>query len=200
MIEWVEELRAGFTEEFGTGPKIVTLATVEGSRREPRARARSVVCRRLLDHGILLIASDARSNKNWQLRQNHLAEVCTWLPKLGRQFRLSCWGVVIDHKEATPDEKRVPELLATPLLRETVWGEMSEAARALFFWPPPGEPLVANSAAFPEAVRTGLPPDNFEVLGLMPEEVDLLDLSAHPHRRRRWRREAGQWRAEVVNP
>lgn len=45
MIEWVEELWAGFTAAFGTGPKVVTLATVaagsggmECAGREPVTR------------------------------------------------------------------------------------------------------------------------------------------------------------------
>ena len=63
MIEWLEELRAGFTAEFGTGPKIVTLATVASG--VPRARA--VVVRAVTDAGSLAIASDARSRKNNQL-------------------------------------------------------------------------------------------------------------------------------------
>jgi pyridoxamine 5'-phosphate oxidase len=192
MIEWVEQLRADFTAEFGTGPKVVTLATAE---RDGTPRARSVVVRGLRNGGAIVVASDARSEKNKQVRRRDNAEVCAWLPSVRRQYRLACWAAIIGETLAAtspfePDPHR---------LREEVWGEMSEAARALFFWPTPGEARVDGPAAFPESVRTGLPPTNFELLYLLAMEADVLDLSGHPHHRHRWRRDTG-WAVQEINP
>ena len=192
MIEWLEELRAGFTAEFGTGPKIVTLATVASGV----PRARSVVVRAVTEGGSLAIASDARSKKNNQLDYGGRAEVCVWLPKIRRQFRLSCAGRVCgEHREhVESDELNVDDL------RHQVWAEMSEASRATFFWPKPADPRLPDDTAFPAAVRTGLPPENFELLFLRPREVDLLELNVHPHRRRIWDIRDNAWKAWEVNP
>lgn len=206
MIEWVEELRAGFTEEFGTGPKVVTLATVDGAGRP---RARSVVCRRFgeteLEEGLLLVASDARSRKNDELTLHAPAEVCAWLPKIRSQYRLHCRSSLI--ARMPPAAGPMGEAMTNPgfgpnlrNFREQVWSEMSESARALFFWPDPGQPLVADPSQFPAAVRTGLPPDTFVLIALIPDEVECLDLRQHPHRRRRWRTDGQVWTVEELNP
>lgn len=201
MIEWVEELRAGFTEEFGTGPKVVTLATATdiGS-----PRVRTVVCRDVTDDGMLLVASDRRSEKNGEARHRPPAEVCVWLPTPRRQFRiqgmvsvLSASGVVKWHGYEREDQ--VDRIRG---FRDRVWTELSESARALFFWPHPGRPIVRDPAQFPQAVRTGLPPDNFEVLCLSTNGVELLDLRPHPHRRREWSRDRDtpNWDVFDLNP
>lgn len=201
MIEWVEALRAGFAAEFGTGPKVVTLATVEDGGVP---RARSVVCRDVTDDGMLLVASDRRSEKNGQVRSCPPAEICVWLPTQRRQFRvrgmvsvLSAAGTVkwYGYERAT-DERRIRAF------RERMWSELSEESRALFFWPHPGEMLVREPALFPKAVRTGLPPDNFEVLCMSTNTVELLDLRPHPHRRVRWMRDRDtpHWEVGEYNP
>jgi pyridoxamine 5'-phosphate oxidase len=192
MIEWVEELRAGFAAEFGTGPKVVTLASVD-ERGIPRAR--SVIVRSLTDDATLVVASDARHEKNRQLAGGRYAEVCAWLPAARRQFRITCRATVIGG--GPPD--LAPALEGWQALREQVWTEMSEATRATFFWPDPGMPRVQDPSAFPPAVRTGLPPTNFELLYLRAEAVDVLETASHPHRRRRWRRDTN-WAADEINP
>ena len=191
MIEWVQELRAGFTAEFGTGPKVVTLATVETEGLfEPYPRARSVVCRRLEPDGALLVASDERGRKNRQVATRQAAEVCAWLPSVRRQFRLFCEARLI---RGTADA-------GASALREQLWTELSESARALFFWPQPGAPRRAGADAFPDVVRTGLPPENFTLISLAPIDVDLLELAGHPHRRRRWRLDEAGWSVQEINP
>jgi pyridoxamine 5'-phosphate oxidase len=189
MIEWVEQLRAGLTGEFGTGPKIVTLATVDEGGAP---RARSVVVRMLRDDGALLVACDIRSDKDVQLRIRPRAEVCAWLPSLRRQFRVA--GDVDLFSEPTGGPA------GGEAVREQVWAEMSDSARALFFWPRPGAPRVWDNAAFPQAVGAGLSPSNFEVLCLTPTSADVLDLVGHPHRRRRWTRHGAEWDVRDVNP
>jgi pyridoxamine 5'-phosphate oxidase len=191
MIEWVEELRAGFTAEFGTGPKVVTLATVETERVfQPSPRVRSVVCRRLDADGRLLVAIDERSRKTGEVAHRQAAEVCAWLPAVRRQFRLFCEAGLV-RAAGTGDRGG---------LREQLWTELSESSRALFFWPHPGAPRREADAAFPPAVRTGLPPENFALVSLAPIDVDLLELAGHPHRRRRWRLDETGWSVQELNP
>jgi pyridoxamine 5'-phosphate oxidase len=55
-------------------------------------------------------------------------------------------------------------------------------------------------AAFPKELPDDAPlPAWFLVLRIALERVELLELSGHPHRRRRWRLETG-WREESLNP
>ena len=78
-------------------------------------------------------------------------------------------------------------------------------AARLQHMPPPEAPRPhpghsALPAAFPKAIpASDPPPASFEVIVLTPQVVEHLDLNPHPHRRRRWSREAG-WAAEELNP
>lgn len=198
MIEWVQELRADLAAEFGTGPQIMSVATVDA---DGRPHVRSVVCRRI-EGPMLLIASDARSAKNQQIAGRPRVEGCFWLPKLRRQYRLAGSALVLGAGRSTVgnvDLKMDDEMLK---LREEVWADLSDTARALFHWPDPGRTRVPDPSLFPQAVRTGLPPDTFEVIALTPSGVESLDLRPHPHRRRRWRAttHAATWAAEDLNP
>lgn len=197
MIEWVEELRAGFTAEFGTGPKVITLATVVAGF----PRVRTIVCRQVTDDGVLVVASDARSEKNAQLRQTPTAEACVWLATLRRQFRLRGRASVIS--ATGPAEWHTSAgAQRVVALREVLWAELSEAARAMFFWPNPGERRDPDASHFPPSVRTGLPPDTFELVTLFPDYVETLDLRTHPHRRRGWSYDlvSGGMNSEELNP
>ena len=190
MIEWVEQLRADFTAEFGTGPKVVTLATVERDEGGWRPRVRTVVCRQLDEVGRVLVACDLRSRKLDDVRDQRSAEVCAWLPGARRQYRIQ------------GPARAITTITDGEGARERIWSEMSETARALFFWPTPGTPREPDAAAFPPAVRTGLPPGNFVVLVVDTIEVDVLDLTSHPHphRRRMWQWSDRGWAAEEINP
>jgi len=42
-------------------------------------------------------------------------------------------------------------------------------------------------------------PDHFLLLRIALSQVELLELTDHPHRRRRWREETG-WLEEALNP
>ena len=83
--------------------------------------------------------------------------------------------------------------------RERHWQMLSPGGRALWGWPPPGEPFDPE-AAFPEQLPDGSPlPNHFQLLRIALAQVDLLELTGHPHRRRRWRGESG-WAEERLNP
>jgi pyridoxamine 5'-phosphate oxidase len=186
MSEWVGELTRALGDEYGADrPRVCTLATVD---KAGLPRARSVVCRRVAPDGSIWIASDARSEKNEQLKANPQAEVVFWLPARKEQFRVQGSVKVLSEPGRDP-------------ARATLWGEMSDAARALFFWPTPGAKKLDVPESFPKSVDAETPPPaNFEVLVLRPRRVEHLQLKPHPHRRRRWML-AGNWQAaSEVNP
>ena len=182
-MEWLDELRAAMEAEKLTGRLIGTLATVDAGGLP---RARSVVCRRVDEKGAVWVASDARSGKNEQLRQNPHAELVVWLPTPRLQFRVQGEIRLLDAK-AGGDE------------RAKLWRELSDTARALFFWPAPGAPRAEGDAFPPTVPADRAAPDTFEVLVLSPDQVDRLDLKPQPHVRRRWRRR-DDWRGVDVNP
>jgi pyridoxamine 5'-phosphate oxidase len=181
MSEWAAEMRAAIDAEYGTRPRVAALATVD---QAGRPRVRSVVCRRIEEDGALWIVSDSRSDKNGQARANAFGEMAFWLPSRREQFRIAGGLEVV--------------LGSDPRLTQA-WQDLSDGARALFFWPEPGAPFDEGQEA-PRAVGVEAPiPPAFELLVLGPDHAEHLDLNPHPHRRRRWRRESG-WSVEVINP
>jgi pyridoxamine 5'-phosphate oxidase len=183
-MEWLRELRDALPQGSGGGPLIGTLATVDAAGCP---RARSVVVRRVDDAGRLWVTSDGRSAKNAELRANPAAELVVWLPEIRLQFRLR--GPVDVLNAGSPQDERL-----------VAWRELSDSARALFFWPEPGAARDDSSADAPSAAPASMaPPGWFEVIVLKPEEVERLDLRPHPHARRRWRQE-DDWRGADVNP
>ena len=183
---WIADLRAALDDQGG--PPTATLATVgDGPVGEgPVAEARTVVVRDLADDGGLTFTSDARSDKNAQLRANPSATLLFWLAKPKRQFRLLGTVAVL-----TADDPQ----------RQLQWAKLNDGARALFLWPPPGQPRDPNPAAFPPAVPADVAmPPSFEVLVLTPARAELLDLSQVPHFRQRWSGASGGWMGQTLNP
>jgi pyridoxamine 5'-phosphate oxidase len=182
-MEWLDELKKAIDAEKLTGRLVGTLATVDGGGLP---RARSVVCRRIDHRGALWVTSDARSSKNGQLRGNPHAEFVVWLPGPRLQFRVQGEVRILGAKGGGDE-------------RMGLWRDLSDTARALFFWPAPGAPK-AEGDVFPPAVPADRPaPDTFEVLILSPDQVERLDLKPQPHVRRRWRRR-DDWRGVDINP
>jgi pyridoxamine 5'-phosphate oxidase len=179
MPDWLDALRSDL--ERTPGPRVATLATVDGTSAE----ARSVVVRHIGDDGSLTFTSDARSDKNRQLRANPSATLLFWLPMTKRQYRLAGHVAI-----APPDDPR----------RAAQWARMNDGARSLFLWPPPGDPRDAD-AGFPSAVPAETPvPASFELLVFTPVRVELLDLTGSPHLRKRWLPSADGWSGQTINP
>jgi pyridoxamine 5'-phosphate oxidase len=181
---WVNILRDALRDECRDAPPILTLATTSA---DGRPRARSIVCRGIREQGEILMVSDARSEKNAELRSGPHAAAVFWLPRARKQFRIE--GTVQVYDGTVPSA-----------VRTEMWAGLSDASRALFFWPAPGALRTLDPAAFPrEVADAGPPPTNFELLVLAAEQAEYLDLSVHPHARCRWRR-AGGWEREEINP
>jgi PPOX class probable FMN-dependent enzyme len=184
LRDWIDDLRAALADEYGDRPHVGVLATVD---RDGRPHGRSVVGRRVEGGGDVWIATDMRSYKNGHVRHTPMAELVFWLPSRREQFRIGGHVSVVC---STDDDPR----------RLDLWRSLSDATRAMFFWPPPGRPLDPDAGAFPEAAPADAePPADFELLIVHPDTVDHLDLGPTPHRRRRW--QAGSdWAEEVLNP
>lgn len=182
-MEWLGELQSALDKEFGASSRIMILATVDASGAP---HARCVVCRRIDDEGRLYIATDARTEKNAQLRSDRRCELVFWLSRVRCQFRLCGDARVVAYPE---DEA----------LRRKIWRGMSNEARSLSFWPTPGI-AAASDDTFPQAVSADVPPpQTFEVVVITPRQVDRLSLDSHPHRRRIWRSDT-RWVGVDVNP
>ena len=179
---WVGSLRGALDSEYGMKPRIGSLATVDGAGR-PRVRA--VVCRRVEDDGTLWVASDSRSAKNAQVRAHPVGEIAFWLPSRREQYRAG--GAV---EILAPDDPR----------RAVLWRELSDSARALFFWDAPEETMSDPPGPNPRSVPAAAAiPETFEVLVLRPDRVESLDLKPHPHARHRWKAADG-WSGEAIHP
>jgi pyridoxamine 5'-phosphate oxidase len=174
--EWLESLRELLRKEYGDRPPTVSLATI-GLDGSPRAR--TVVLRDIEGEGLHIFVSDARSEKNQELRKRPEAELVHWLPGQRVQFRVMGTAVVIRAGAQFHERLRV-------------WRDLSDATRAMFFWPAPGERRVEGWEDFRDSVGADVdPPESFELITFLPMSVDRLDLNPHPHERRRWLRAEG---------
>ena len=182
-VPWLAELREA--KETVHGPTLVYLATL-GKNGSPRVR--TLVVRGVEEDGSLLSCSDARSDKDDQLKSDPRAEGVLWFEEPKVQFRLrgECRVVSVGDDDDA--------------LRERVWKKLKDSGRMLFAWPEPGGPR-ADDSQFVEGVgEDAAVPDNFEVLRLSAAEVDRLDLSQTPHRRTIWTPDGGEWSGREVNP
>lgn len=134
----------------------------------------------------LNLLTDGRSLKPEELAIQRAVELCWLLLRARCQFRLRGSRLFL------PAELEQRE-------RQRHWQELTPGGRALWGWPPPAAPLDLD-ALFPEE----LPDDtamsaHFHLLRLSLEQVELLELTHHPHRRRRWRAEMN-WKEQRLNP
>ena len=149
-------------------------------------RNRTLVFRGWADGASLDLLTDGRSAKVGELRQQPAVELLWLLPKARCQFRLrgSLLNLPAD-LEASDSQRH--------------WQALSPAGRALWGWPPPGAPLQPGTPFPCELADDGPIPEHFRLLRIALEQVELLELTDHPHRRRRWCQGDG-WREQSLNP
>lgn len=175
-------LEASLSAEFGPRPRVAALATGDA---EGFPHVRHVVVRRVDSRG-LWIAVDSRSEKVGHLRSRPRAEIAFWLSTRREQFRISGVAEQIDDRNSGD--------------ARSLWSALTDASRALFVWPDPGAPRADDLSRFPATVALDSTiPGSFLPLRLVPDVVEQLELSPHPHRRRRWRA-ARSWQEEELNP
>lgn len=181
---WRPLLR-GAREREGRSPaaRWLQLATVAS---DGTPRVRTLVFRGWAGPAGLDLLTDGRSAKPTELARQPAVELCWLLPKARSQFRLR--GAVM--------ELQLEQLQRE---REQHWQRLTPGGRALWGWPEPGQPFEA-SAVFPEELGDNVPiPPHFQLLRIAIEQVELLELTGHPHHRRRWHASDG-WREQRLNP
>jgi PPOX class probable FMN-dependent enzyme len=140
-------------------------------------------------HRDLLFATDCRSEKLRSLRRNPEAALCWYFPRTREQFRLTGTVTVVDR------ETRDTSLART---RVDVWGSLSKATRAQFFWPNPSEPRTGRFVIPSTTVK---PSASFCLLILAPSRVDHLCIEKSPHHRFIHELQPdGTWSQREVNP
>ncbi|MFN5119368.1 MAG: pyridoxamine 5'-phosphate oxidase family protein [Cyanobacteriota bacterium] len=181
---WRALLR-GAREREGRAPQArwLQLASVAA---DGTPRVRTLVFRGWAGPAALDLLSDARSAKPDELRFQPMVELCWLLPRARSQFRLR--GAL----QCLPPELENQE-------RQRHWQALTPGGRAVWGWPPPGAALD-RGGAFPAELPDQTPlPEHFLLLRIALVQVELLELTGHPHRRRRWQLEHG-WREELLNP
>jgi pyridoxamine 5'-phosphate oxidase len=181
---WRPLLRAARQRE-GRSPhaRWLQLATVG---RDGGPRVRTLVFRGWAGPHDLDLLTDGRSSKAAELIQEPRVELCWLLPKARCQFRLRG-----QHRQLSPEDN-----LAA---RNHHWQQLNPGARALWGWPEPGAAFDVDGP-FPAELADGTPlPDAFELVRIQVTQVELLELSGHPHQRRRWRADQG-WQEQRLNP
>ena len=154
---------------------------------EGHPKNRTVVFRGFgVDDVSLLVITDSRSEKIVELKQNASVEVAWYFTRTSEQFRISAVTTCVDYRCQSEEDSA---------LREQVWQQLSEAARAQFFWRSPGRPVDTGTIA-PVTVT---PPETFALLKLTPVAIDHLVLSKVQTRRRSQLKD-GRWHEHWVNP
>jgi len=184
---WRQLLR-GAREREGRSPQArwLQLAT---TATDGTPRVRTLVFRGWAELSALDLLTDARSAKPAELAGQPAVELCWLLPKARSQFRL---------------RGKVFTLPADVATRERLghWHRLTPEGRALWAWPPPGQPLDGSQPGgpIPQHLPEEAPmPEHFLLLRILLDQVELLELTGHPHRRRRWRASTG-WEEEPLNP
>lgn len=154
---------------------------------------RTIVFRGFLnDTNQLMAITDGRSDKIAQIIHQPWAEACWYFTKTREQFRL--FGRLqiadADHREHT---------LKTT--RQNIWQQLSDKARAQFYWPTPGETRTNGQGFASHTVDPTHPPTYFCLLLLEPTQVDHLELRGNPQNRYRYQMtEDNRWQKIPVNP
>ncbi|MFM1813125.1 MAG: hypothetical protein RLZZ336_2063 [Cyanobacteriota bacterium] len=181
---WRPLLRAA-REREGRSPaaRWLQLATVA---TDGTPRVRTLVFRGWAGPAALDLLTDGRSAKTGELAHQAAVELCWLLPKARNQYRLR--GMLLS---------LVPDQLHRE--RRQHWARLTPGGRALWGWPQPGAPLDRDGP-FPVELPDEAPiPGHFVLLRIAISQVELLELTGTPHRRRRWLA-AQQWREQDLNP
>ena len=142
------------------------------------------------------LLTDGRSAKLTELQSNPAVELAWLLPRARAQFRLRGQAQILAAAPASAEHHHH-------------WQVLTPGGRALWGWPLPGAPF-SGAEAFPAELPPETPiPANFVLLRIALQQVELLDLSGHPHRRRRWcagdgdgdgNRDGDGWSETELNP
>jgi pyridoxine/pyridoxamine 5'-phosphate oxidase len=182
MANWISIVRGNLATEYGDNPPVCTLATVD---LRGRPTARSMILREVRKNdGALLFISDRRTRKDDHLRANPHAEVVFWLAMQGRQIRIRGEAAVVG---AEQDD----------FMRRGWWEQISDASRGIFLWSCGKQ----DATQPPKPVDADAPmPSTFELIVVVPAEVEILDMTKTPYERTQYAQKDGAWNAEPLCP
>ena len=174
---WRQRLKASQSKEGNLASnRWIQLANVS-ENNQPRVR--TVVFRGWLDNSTMLIYTDKRSEKYEDLKNNDNIEVLWLFFRTKSQYRF---------------KGRISELKDN----DKYWDNLFNRSKDQWFWPSPGKvidqkndiSLIDNKLA---------KPNNFSVLKIKINEVDLLKLEKPLHKRYIWKK-IDKWKCIEVNP
>ena len=174
---WRQSLKASQSKEGKLASnRWVQIANVS---KNNQPRVRTVVFRGWLDNSTMLIYTDKRSQKYVDLETNNNIEVLWLFFKTKSQYRFK--GKVYKLEDDYQ-----------------YWDNLLEKSKTTWFWPHPGKKINKNKII----PTTDIPlhkPNNFSVLKIYINEVDLLKLENPIHKRFIWKR-INNWECIEVNP
>ena len=177
---WRQRLRGALKREGRqVSARWLQLATVAA---DGTPRVRTLVFRGWSGAAQLELYTDGRSSKTAELTHQSQVELCWLLSKAKQQYRLRGTAVQV---AAAADQSQ--------------WRSLSPSGRALWGWPHPGQPFQSEAPFHQELPEDAPIPQHFIVVQISIQQVELLDLSYHPHQRLRWRLADG-WREQRLNP
>ena len=174
---WRQRLKASQSKEGKlTSNRWIQLANVS---KNNQPRVRTVVFRGWLDDSTMLIYTDKRSQKYRDLENNNNIEVLWLFFKTKSQYRFK--GKVTELKD-----------------NDKYWDNLFDKSKDQWYWPSPGKKIDIESIT---SSRNNLlsKPNNFSVLKIKIDEVDLLKLEQPFHKRYVWKK-IDNWRCVEVNP
>ena len=174
---WRQRLKASQSKEGKLASnRWIQIANVS---KNNQPRVRTVVFRGWLDNTTMLIYTDKRSEKYTDLESNKNIEVLWLFFKTKSQYRFK--GKVYELED-----------------NDIYWDNLLDRSKNQWFWPHPGKRIIEKNTI--SLIDNSLSkPNNFSVLKIKINEVDLLKLEQPFHKRYIWK-EIDNWKCIEVNP
>ena len=174
---WRQKLKASQSREGKLkSNRWIQIANVS---KNNQPRVRTVVFRGWLNNSTMLIFTDKRSQKYVDLETNNNIEVLWLFFKTKSQYRFK--GKVY---ELIDDDK--------------YWDNLVDRSKEQWFWPSPKAKInQKNTISSKDNILSK--PNNFSVLQIKINEVDLLKLEKPLHKRYIWKK-IDDWKCIEVNP
>ena len=178
LPSWRQDLKSSRKKE-GKSPsnRWIQLATVS---EENKPRLRTVVFRGWHKDSSMIIFTDRRSEKIEHLKSNPNAEILWFFLKTKSQYRF---------------KGKISELSDN----KNYWDTLSEKSKSSWFWGSPGEKINPKLRSDYEILSNLPKSENFVVLNLEIDSVDLLKLEEPIHKRYLWEK-IKKWKKKEINP
>ena len=174
---WRQRLKASQSKEGKLASnRWIQIANVS---RDNQPRVRTVVFRGWRDNSTMLIYTDKRSQKYIDLETNNNIEVLWLFLKTKSQYRFK--GIVNELED-----------------NDKYWDDLFERSKDQWFWPSPGK-RIAQKNTMSSIDNKRSKPNNFSVLEIKINEVDLLKLENPFHKRYIWKK-TDNWECIEVYP